>query len=161
MTSVQSGSSSRNPGSRIQVSLGLVEMCVLAVFGCTSYWVLGYYINKSKMMPVYWLLDCCEDNSLGSLNSRACGLPSQIFVFTEYSAVLNTASVQFNSVQLLSRVRLFVTPRTAARQASLSVTNSQSLLKLMSVMPSNGWLSHPLLSLSPTFNPSQYQGLFQ
>ena len=49
-------------------------------------------------------------------------------------------SVQFNSVQSLSRVQLFVTPWTAARQATLSITNSRSLLKLMyikSVMPSN------------------------
>ena len=45
-----------------------------------------------------------------------------------------------SSVQALSRVRLFATPWTAARQASLSITNSWSLLKLMSdksVMPSN------------------------
>ena len=49
-------------------------------------------------------------------------------------------SVISHSVQSLSRVRLFVTPWIAARQASLSITNSQSLLKLMSiesVMPSN------------------------
>ena len=49
-------------------------------------------------------------------------------------------TTQFSSVQSLSRVWLFVTPWTAARQASLSITNSQSLLKLMSiesVMPSN------------------------
>ena len=48
--------------------------------------------------------------------------------------------IQFSSVQSLSRVRLFATPWTAACQASLSITNSQSLLKLMSielVMPSN------------------------
>ena len=38
---------------------------------------------------------------------------------------------QFSSVQLLSHVQLFVTPWTVARQASLSITNSQSLLKLM------------------------------
>ena len=38
-----------------------------------------------------------------------------------------------SSVQLLSRVQLFVTPWTAGRQTSLSITNSQSLLKLMSV----------------------------
>ena len=67
------------------------------------------------------------------------------------------------SVQLLSRVRLFVTPWTAARQASLSITYSQSLLKLMSVelvMPSKP--SHSLLFLSPPdFNLSQHQGLFQ
>ena len=47
---------------------------------------------------------------------------------------------QFNSVQSLGCVQLFTTPRTAACQASLSVTNSQSLPKLMSiksVMPSN------------------------
>ena len=47
---------------------------------------------------------------------------------------------QFSSVQLLSRVQLFVTPWTTACQASLSITNSRSLLRLMSielVMPSN------------------------
>ena len=62
---------------------------------------------------------------------------------------------QFSSVQSLSRVQLFVTPRTAARQASLSITNSQSLLKLMSmesVMPSNHLiLCHPLLLLPSVF----------
>ena len=61
------------------------------------------------------------------------------------------------SVQSLSRVRLFLTPWTAARQASLSVTNSQSLLKLMSiesVMPSSHLiLCRPLL-LSPSIFPS-------
>ena len=41
----------------------------------------------------------------------------------------------FSSVQSLSRVRLFATPWTAARQASLSITNSQSLLRLMSIEP--------------------------
>ena len=59
---------------------------------------------------------------------------------------------QFTSVWLFIHVRLFVTPWTAARQASLSITNSQSLLKLMSivsVMPSNHLiLCHPLLLLS-------------
>ena len=42
-------------------------------------------------------------------------------------------SVQFSSVQSLSRFWLFVTPWTAARQTSLSITNSRSLLKLMSI----------------------------
>ena len=62
---------------------------------------------------------------------------------------------QFSSVQLLSHVRLFVIPWTAARQASLSITNSWSLPKLMSiesVMPSNHLtLCHPLLLLPPIF----------
>ena len=61
----------------------------------------------------------------------------------------------FSSVQSLSHVRLFATPWTAAHQASLSITNSQSLLKLMSiklVMPSNHLLlCHPLLLLPSIF----------
>ena len=65
--------------------------------------------------------------------------------------------LQVQSVQLLSRVQLFVTPWTAACQASLSITNSQSLLKLTSiesVMPSNHLiLCHPLL-LPPSVFPS-------
>ena len=60
-----------------------------------------------------------------------------------------------SSVQLLSCVRLFATPWTEARQTSLSVTNSGSLLKLMSivsVMPSNHLiLCHPLLLLPSVF----------
>ena len=66
-------------------------------------------------------------------------------------------SVQFSSVQSLSPVQLFGTPWTAARQAPLSMTNSQSLLKLMSielVMPSNHLiLCRPLLLL-PSIFPS-------
>ena len=68
----------------------------------------------------------------------------------------------FSSVQSLSRVRLFATPWTAAHQASLSITNSQSLFKLMSiesVMPSN----HLTLSSPspPAFNLSQHQALYK
>ena len=65
---------------------------------------------------------------------------------------MNT-SVQFSSVQLLSRVLLFVTPWITARQASLSITNSWSSLRLTSiesVMPSSHLiLCHPLLLLTP------------
>ena len=70
---------------------------------------------------------------------------------------------QFSSVQSVSRVRLFATPWIAARQASLSITNSGSSLRLTSiesVMPSSHLiLCHPLLLLPP--NPSQHQSLFQ
>ena len=63
----------------------------------------------------------------------------------------------FSSVKSLSCVRLFVTPWTAARQISLSITNSRSLLKLISselVMPSNHLtLCHPLL-LPPSIFPN-------
>ena len=70
---------------------------------------------------------------------------------------LPSDSAILGSVQLLSHVRLFVTPWTEACQASLSITNSWSLLKLMSiksVMPSNHLtLCHPL-HLSPSVFPS-------
>ena len=63
--------------------------------------------------------------------------------------------IQFGSVQSLSRVRLFATPWTAACQASLSITNSWSLLKLMSIelmMPSiHLILCCPLLLLPSIF----------
>ena len=61
------------------------------------------------------------------------------------------------SVQSVSHVRLFVTPWTAACQASLSITNSQSLLKLMStesVMPSNHLILCHTLLLLPSIFPS-------
>ena len=64
-------------------------------------------------------------------------------------------AAQVSSVQSLSCVRLFATPWTAAHQAFLSITNSQSLLKLLSiesVMPSNPLiLCCPLLLLPPIF----------
>ena len=67
------------------------------------------------------------------------------------------ALLQFKSVQSLSHVRLFATPWTTACQASLPITNCQSLLKLMSiesVMPSNHLiLCHPLL-FPPSIIPS-------
>ena len=66
-------------------------------------------------------------------------------------------SVQFSSFQSLSHIQLFATPWTAACQAYLSITNSQILLKLMSielVMPPNHLiLCHPLL-LPPSIFPS-------
>jgi len=69
-----------------------------------------------------------------------------------------------DSVQSLSHVQLFVTPWTAARRASLSIPNSQSLLKLTSIHPVGDAIqpSHLLSSPSPpAFNLSQHQGLFQ
>ena len=80
-----------------------------------------------------------------------------------YISELNSARVKgktnnglISSVQLLSHVWLFATPWTATYQASVSNTNSGSLLKLMSiesVMPSNLFLCHPLLLL-PSIFPS-------
>ena len=65
----------------------------------------------------------------------------------------SVGSAQFSSVQSLSSVRLFATPRIAARQASLSITNSWSsprLTSIESVMPSSHLiLCHPLFLLPP------------
>ena len=66
-------------------------------------------------------------------------------------------SVQFSSVQLLSRVWLFATPWIAVHQASLSITNSQSSLRLMSiesVMPSSHLILCRPLFLLPPIPPS-------
>ena len=87
-----------------------------------------------------------------------------IIKIQQQPAVLNTEYFQC-SVQSLSHVQLFATPWTAAHHASLSITNSRSLFKLMpiaSVMPSNHLiLCRPLL-LPPSIFPSTFsQGLFQ
>jgi len=85
---------------------------------------------------------------------------SRVFSSTIYNSNFSNTTVHsyslFSSVQSLSRVRLFATPWIAARQASLSITNSQISLKLMSiesVLPS----SHLILCCSPPApNPSQH-----
>ena len=79
-------------------------------------------------------------------------LPRSISIITVYGSY----NLQFSSLQSLSHVWLFATPWTAARQASLFITSSESLLKLMSIellMPSNHLiLCHPLLL--PSIFPS-------
>ena len=71
---------------------------------------------------------------------------------TDLIPLIHKISVQFSSIQVLNPVWVFVTPKTAAFQASLSFTNSWDLLKLMSiesVMPANHLiLCRPLLLLS-------------
>ena len=84
---------------------------------------------------------------------QSMGSQSQTDLATQNE--LDKHVIIFGSVQSLSRVQLFATPWTAARQASLSITNSQSLPKPMcskSVMPSNHLiLCHPLLLLPSVF----------
>ena len=76
---------------------------------------------------------------------------------SSYHHFIHSDILSVSSVKLLSSVQLFATPWTAACQASMSITNSQSLVKLMSfesVMPSNHLtLCHPLLLL-PSIFPS-------
>ena len=74
-----------------------------------------------------------------------------------FTAIDDAYFGQFSSVQSLSCVRLFVTPWTAARQASLSITNSRSLHKPMSiesVMPPNHLILCCPLLLLPSIFPS-------
>ena len=76
------------------------------------------------------------------------------FWFVLVSSVIPAS---LSSVQSLSRVQIFATPWTTARQASLSITNSQSLFKLMcieSVMPSNHLILCQPLLLLPSIFPS-------
>ena len=87
----------------------------------------------------------------------------KVLSFLGYWA-LDWKILQFSSIPLLSHVWLFESPWTAAHQASLSITNSLSLLKLMSiksVIPTNQPSHSLLLPSPPTLNFSQNQSLFQ
>ena len=92
-------------------------------------------------------------NCLGILiNSSASklslGVTISLYKSRVWILLTETTSVQFSSVQLLSHVRLFVTPWTAARQASLSITNSRSPPKPMSLSCPLSWWCHPTISSS-------------
>ena len=82
-------------------------------------------------------------------------LVSLLFNILSRLAIAFLPKCKFSSIQSFSRVQLFATPWTAAYQASLSITNSWSVLKLMSiqlVMPSNHFIfCHSLLLLPSTF----------
>ena len=122
------------------------------------------YFTQSPTLPHLWKPPTC------SLYLWICFyfVCSFVFQIPHINAVILDLSLsdfislsiipsQFSSVQLLSCVRLLETPWTGAHQASLSITNSWSLLKLMSiesVMPSNHLIfCHPLLLL-PSIFPS-------
>ena len=97
------------------------------------------FIKKISILPV------TKPEVFDSLSFSSSNFPL-FFFFNSNITDIQDISVQFSSVQSLSRVWLFATPWTAPRQASLSITNSWSLLKLMSIesmMPS----SHLILCL--------------
>ena len=110
--------------------------------------------NSNESPPANLLVSCQDQKDPGQ-----GATPSPYLCLESLTQLLN--SVQFSSVaQSLSHVWLFVTPWTIARQASLSIINSWSLLKLMSiesVMPSN----HRLSPSPPTFSIPQHRGLFK
>ena len=93
----------------------------------------------------------CQPNMLAIIIKRGLKFLKFLIIFCKF---------QFSSVQSLSRVQFFATSWTAAGQASLSITNFFSLLKLMSIesgMPSN----HLLSPSPPAFSISKHQGLLQ
>ena len=103
------------------------------------------------LLYCYFLLLSTDLLSPGGLSS--CRRLKDIVMYIPWGGT----TVQFSSVQSLSRVWLFATPRTAACQASLSIINSRSLLKLMStelVMPSNHLIFCSPLLLLPSIFPS-------
>ena len=85
---------------------------------------------------------------------KVCDVNNFRLKLSKYTSLQN---IQFSSVQLLSHVWHFATPWTEAQQASLSITNSWSLLKLMSiesVMPTNHLILLCPLFLLPSIFPS-------
>ena len=95
------------------------------------------------------------------MDSHFSSLRDQCLILTSWLSG-KTGLYQFSSVQSLSRVRLFATSWTAACQASLSITNSWSLPRLISiesVMPSNHLILCCPLFLLPS-NVSQHQGSY-
>ena len=88
------------------------------------------------------------------LSKESDFLPGQVR-YDLTTSVSVTLKLAYTLVQFFNSIQLFVTPWTAAHQASLSITNSRSLLKLMSIeslMPSNPLiLYHPLLLLPSAF----------
>ena len=95
---------------------------------------------------------CAKDISLTLSKCMKSKCTFSLFCSQSFSS-FRLKLIQFSSVQLLSRVQLFVTPWITAHQASLSITNSRSLLKpisIESVTPSSHIiLCHPLLLLPP------------
>ena len=137
--------------STLPTKAHLVKVMVfpLVMHGCESWtikkaecWKIDYFelwCWRRLLSP----LDCKEIKPVKLLRKRSKRLTHQN----------GRSQIQFSSVQSLSRVWLFATPWIPARQASLSITNSRSLLKLMpieSVMPSRHLiLCRPLLLLPP------------
>ena len=112
---------------------------------------LLYYANLIGLGYFLWI--CIFDSSLlltSQMKIIRKSPPECILTLTSFTI---SSSISFSSVQSVSRVRLFVTPWIAARQTSLSITNSQSSLRLISiksVMPSSHLiLCRPLLLLPP------------
>ena len=107
----------------------------------------------------FYIMFCMDLIQLIIQNPTSFNMSKSMFVDYLFLPTTTISSVQFSSIQSLSRVQLFATPWTTACQASLSITNSQSLPKPMSmelVMPSNHLiLVVPFSSCPPSFPASE------
>ena len=126
-------------------SPGLLPSALWGLSSCPSSPHSGGLVTKScPTLATPWTVVCQAPLSRGFSRQE---------YWSELPFPAPSSPHQFSSVQSLSPVRLFATPWIAARQASLSITNSWSSLKLMSiesVMPSSRLiLCHPLLLLPP------------
>ena len=129
---------------------------------CPQSWILGEW-DLSSISQLLGL-PMCNLRLVWFKESEYSNAVSHPFTVTPLRAKLKkTNSTWFRKVQTLSCVQLLATPRTAARQTSLSTTNSWSLPKLISHQVGDAiQLSHlPLSPSLPAFNLSQHQGLFQ
>ena len=138
-------------------------------------WMQGtifYHLCSLDLIPWFLLLFLLHDCSVPFLFFLLLPLPFSALPLIQIwghwanecdqRAQISTPTPQFSSVQSLSCVRLFETPWIAARQASLSITNSWSSLRLTSiesVMPFSHLSS--VIPFSSCPNPSQHQSLFQ
>ena len=115
-------------------------------------WLVSFRMDWLNLLAVQGTL-----KSLLQHHSSKASIPQRSAFF-----MFQLAHPYTSSGQSLSCVWLFATPWTAARQASLSITNSWSLLKIIQQISDAIQPSHPLLSPSPlAVNLSQHQGLFQ
>ena len=111
--------------------------------------------QKQTNKKVWNWADPCEACGYGRLSRFPLPCREQTPATMTFTESQRVKSVQFSSVQSLSRVRLFATPSIAARQASLSITNSWSSLRLTFI---SQWC-HPAISSSVVLFSSCHQSL--
>ena len=110
-------------------------------------YVFMWFLSNSSTFYYEWSIE------ITIILLELCISPFNSVIFVSYISRVSCWMCQFSSVQSLSHVWLFVTPWTAARQASLSITNSRSLLKPIPiewVMTSNHLILYCPLLLSPS-----------
>ena len=140
------------------VHFSSVQFSHLVMSNCVTPWTAAHQALLSIINSQSWLKLMSIESVMLSSHLILCHcLLSPLSIFPSIRVFSNESVLHINSVQLLSHVQLFVIPWTAACQASLSITNSWSLLKLMSiesVMPSNH-----LILCRPLFLPSVFPSI--